>query len=63
MAFDDFTSRGATNVSLVDVDATIVQTFGSVLATDPVAYFTAYHATYEARFCAQVAKAFFDLHK
>jgi pimeloyl-ACP methyl ester carboxylesterase len=63
MAFDDFASRGLTNVSLVDVDAKIAQTFGSVLATDPIAYFTAYHATYEAQFCNLAAKAFFDLHK
>jgi len=63
MAFDDFTSRGLTNVSLVDVGTKISQTFGSVLTADPVAYFTAYHGTYEAQFCTQVAKAFFDLHK
>jgi hypothetical protein len=63
MAFDDFASRGLTNVSLVDVDAKIAQTFGRVLARDPIAYFTAYHATYEAQFCDLAAKAFFDLHK
>jgi dienelactone hydrolase len=63
MAFDDFTSRGLTNVSLVDVDAKISRTFGSVLATDPAAYFTAYHGTFDAQFCAQVAKVFFDLHR
>jgi hypothetical protein len=62
-AFDDFTSRGLTNVSLVDVDSKISQAFGSLLAADPVAYFAAYHGTYDAQFCAQVAKAFFDLHK
>jgi hypothetical protein len=63
MAFDEFIGRGGTNVLLVDVDAGIVQTFGGVLATDPVAYFTAYHGTYEAQFCTQVAKAFFDRQK
>jgi hypothetical protein len=63
LAFDDFASRGASNVSLVDVDDKILLTFGSVLATDPAAYFSAYHATYEAQFCTQVAKAFFDQHK
>jgi len=56
MAFDDFASRGLTNVSLVDVDAKIAQTFGSVLATDPISYFTAYHATYEAQFCNLAAR-------
>jgi len=62
-AFDDFTSRGATNVSLVDVNASIEQAYGDVLAANPAAYINAYHATYEAQFCDQVAKAFFDLHK
>lgn len=63
MAFDTFTSRGATNVELVDVDAKISQTFATVLATDPVAYFAAYHGTYDAQFCTQVAKSFFDRQK
>jgi hypothetical protein len=62
-AYNDFTSRGVTNVSLVDVDSNISQTFGSVFATNPVAYFTAYHGTYEAQFCTQVAKKYFDLYK
>jgi pimeloyl-ACP methyl ester carboxylesterase len=63
MAFDDFTSRGLKNVSLVDVDAKISQAFGSMLAKDPVAFFTAYHGTYDAQFCSQVTKTFFDLHR
>ncbi len=63
LAYDDFTSRGLINVSLVDVDPKISQIFGSLLVTDPNAYFNAYHATYDAQLCSQVAKGFFDLHK
>ncbi len=63
MAFDDFTSRGATNVSLVNVNPRIEQTYGDVKTADPMTYLSSYHATYEIQFCDQVAKAFFDLHK
>lgn len=63
MAFDDFSRRGATHVSLVDVNPRIEQTFGAVKAADATTYFTNYHGSYEVQFCDQVAKAFFDLHK
>lgn len=62
-AFNDFASRGLTNVSKVDVDPLIQATFGGVLSTDPATYYGSYHGTYEPPFCHQVAKAMFDLAK
>jgi len=58
--YDDFKSRGVANVSLVDVDSKIQQTYGSV---DPVTYTGNYHGKYEPPFCSQVAKEFFDQYK
>ena len=59
-AYDDFRSRGGTNVTLVDVDSKIQQKYGSV---DPATYNSSYHGRYEPPFCSQVAKALFDLYK
>jgi pimeloyl-ACP methyl ester carboxylesterase len=58
--YNDFKSRGGANVSLVDVDSEIRQTFGGM---DSVTYGSDYHGVFEPPFCAQVAKQFFDLHK
>ena len=60
VAYNDFKSRGLTNVSVVDVDPTIKQVYGSVLASNPATYYGSYHGTYEPPFCHQVAKALFD---
>lgn len=59
-AFNDFKSRGLTNVTKVDVDPAIQQVYGSVLTADPATYYGSYHGTYEPPFCHQVAKAMFD---
>ena len=59
-AYDDFRSRGGTNVTLVDVDSKIQQKYGGV---DPATYNSSYHGRYESPFCSQVAKALFDLYK
>ena len=63
----DFTARGVTNVTLVDVDAAIQYTYGPghVAPTDPTTpayatYYGKYHGTYEPPFCAAQARAFFD---
>jgi len=60
MAFDDFKSRGANQVVLVDVDDQILQRHGQLLATDPASYIRDYHGSYELQQCDQVAKAFFE---
>jgi pimeloyl-ACP methyl ester carboxylesterase len=62
-AYDDFRSRGRTNVTLVDVDPEIQQKYGSVLASNPTLYWSSYHGTYESPFCTRVAKELFDLYK
>ena len=62
-AYDDFTSRGGANVTLVDVDPEIQQKYGSVLASNPTLYWSSYHGTYESPFCSRVAKELFDLCK
>ena len=63
----DFDSRHLTNVSTVDVDASIQATFGpgGHAPTDPTTpefatYFGSYHGTYEPPFCHAAAKALFD---
>ena len=59
----DFDSRGLTNVSTVDVDATIQAVYGAVLASSPATYFGNYHGSYEPPFCAAAARQLFDLVK
>ena len=63
----DFTARGVTNVTSVDVDAAIQAAYGpgGVAPTDPTTaayakYYGYYHGTYEPPFCALQARAFFD---
>jgi hypothetical protein len=62
-AYDAFRSRGGSNVSLVDVDARIQQTYQSVYINDFQTYNYSYHAQYEPLFCTQVAKEMFDQYK
>ena len=62
-AYDDFRSRGAANVSLVDVNATIEALHGSVMTNDPATYNKNYHSAYEAPLCSSEARKFFDLYK
>ena len=61
--YDAFRSRGGSNVSLVDVDARIQQTYQSVYINDFQTYNYSYHAQYEPLFCTQVAKEMFDQYK
>ena len=56
----DFDSRGLSNVTTVDVDATIRQVYGAVLASSPATYYGNYHGVYEPPFCAAQARALFD---
>ena len=63
----DFTARGVTNVTSVDVDAYVRATYGpgGVAPTDPTSaayatYYGNYHGSYEPPFCAAQARAFFD---
>jgi hypothetical protein len=56
----DFDSRNLTNVTSVDVDASIQYVKGDVLANDPATYYGSYHGTYEPPFCHARAKAAFD---
>ena len=63
----DFTARGVTNVTSVDVDAAIQAIYGpgGVAPTDPTTtayatYYGNYHGTYEPPLCAAQARAFFD---
>jgi len=62
-AYDAFRSRGGSNVSLVDVDARIQQTYQSVYINDFQTYNYSYHAQYEPLFCTQVAKEMFDQYR
>ncbi len=66
----DFDSRSLTNVSTVDVDASVQYVFGPghVAPTDPTTpafatYYGSYHGTYEPPFCHASARALFDLVK
>jgi hypothetical protein len=56
----DFDSRSLSNVMSVDVDAYVRGTHGAVLSSDPVAYYSNYHGTYEPPFCHAQAKGLFD---
>jgi pimeloyl-ACP methyl ester carboxylesterase len=63
----DFSSRGLTNVTSVDVDPAIRATFGvgGAAPTDPTSpafatYYGSYHGTYEPPFCHQQARVLFD---
>ena len=61
----DFAARNVTNVTKVDVDASILSAFGTngAVPTDPAAaaaFYGSYHGTYEPPFCHAAAKAFFD---
>jgi pimeloyl-ACP methyl ester carboxylesterase len=63
----DFTSRGLSNVTSVDVDAFIQATYGVAgkAPTDPTSaafatYYGNYHGSYEPPFCHAQAKAIFD---
>lgn len=63
----DFSSRGLTNVTSVDVDPAIRATFGvnGQAPTDPASaafatYYSSYHGTYEPPFCHAQARAVFD---
>lgn len=62
-AYDAFRSRGGSNVSLVDVDAKIHQTYQSVYINDFQMYNNLYHARYEPLFCTQVAREMFDQYR
>jgi hypothetical protein len=55
-----FDAKGLTNVQSVDVDGTIKALYGNVLATDPMAYYSRYHGTYEPPLCHAAAKKEFD---
>jgi pimeloyl-ACP methyl ester carboxylesterase len=61
--YDDFRSRGGTNVTIVDVDPAIQSYYGSVLAASSATYYGLYHGTFEPPFCYQEAKKLFDLNK
>jgi pimeloyl-ACP methyl ester carboxylesterase len=63
----DFSSRGLTNVTSVDVDPQIRAAFGvgGVAPTDPAStafgtYYGNYHGSYEPPFCHAQARALFD---
>jgi alpha-beta hydrolase superfamily lysophospholipase len=66
-AMADFTRRGLTNVTAVDVDGNIQATFGLGGLAPPVAgspeyttYYANYHAMYARPFCDAQARAHFD---
>ena len=63
----DFDSRSLTNVTSVDVDASVQAVYGpgGKAPTDPASaafatYYGNYHGTYEPPFCHVQAKAVFD---
>ena len=63
----DFSSRGLSNVTSVDVDPMVRATFGvnGQAPTDPTSaafatYYGSYHGTYEPPFCHAQARAVFD---
>ena len=63
----DFSSRGLSNVTSVDVDPFVRATFGvgGAAPTDPASaafatYYGSYHGTYEPPFCHAQARALFD---
>ncbi len=61
-AYDDFTSRGVSPVTLelMDVDSKIKRMYGS---NDHHTFINNYHQNYEPPFCYQVAKELFDQYK
>lgn len=61
--YDDFRSRGGSNVLLVDVNTTIEALHGSVLVNDPATYNKNYHSAYESPLCSSEARKFFDQYK
>ena len=58
--YNDFVSRGISNVALVDVDPLVQQKYASLLASDPATYYAEFHGVLESPFCLQVAKRMFD---
>lgn len=56
----DFDSRSLTNVTSVDVDASIQAVYGAVLAGAPATYFGNYHGSYEPPFCHAQARVLFN---
>jgi hypothetical protein len=63
----DFDSRGLTNVTAVDVDASVQAVYGIAgkAPTDPISaafatYYGNYHGSYEPPFCHAQAKVLFD---
>ncbi len=62
LAYDDFTRRGVSPVTLklVDVDSRIKRMYGS---KDHQTFVDNYHQNYEPPFCYQIAKELFDKHK
>lgn len=63
----DFTSRGVSNVTSVDVDPQVQQIYGpgGVAPTDPASaefaeYYASYHGGYEPPLCHAQARAFFE---
>ena len=63
----DFSSRGLTNVTSVDVDPSVRAVFGigGAAPTDPASpafatYYGNYHGGYEPPFCHAQARALFD---
>ncbi|CAN5696325.1 hypothetical protein BH11PSE7_BH11PSE7_16450 [soil metagenome] len=56
----DFDSRSLTNVSTVDVDASVKAVYGAYLTNAPATYYGNYHGTYEPPFCHVEARKLFD---
>ncbi|MEY3124832.1 MAG: hypothetical protein RLZZ573_1352, partial [Pseudomonadota bacterium] len=56
----DFDSRGLTNVSSVDVDASVFAVYGGGLPGTAATYYGNYHGTYEPPFCHAAAVAVFN---
>jgi pimeloyl-ACP methyl ester carboxylesterase len=57
----DFDSRSLTNVTSVNVDASVQAVYGAVLAADPATYYGNYHGTYEPPFCHANGRGLFDM--
>ncbi len=56
----DFDSRKLTNVTSVDVDASVRAVYAGLLAAAPFTFFSEYHGTLQPPFCAAQARAVFD---
>ncbi len=61
--YNDFISRGITNVALVDVDPLVRQKYAALLANDPATYYAEFHGVLESTFCLQVARQMFDQYR